>query len=138
MINCYRPTSIKELSYGEKHTPLICFLYLDAGICIPTPRGGCDQWRSLTLGHYATLYDTILGTLRQYTVEECYGLCKENIKCGGFIINRVDIKRAKKGTCMLYNSGCTGNNSDVDYYDMTNCSASGMLLLYLPRSKIHV
>ena len=105
------------------------FSVLDRIICIPTPQRGCDQWQSLLIENFVD---------RQYTVEQCYGLCQENADCGGFFINRVDISSAKKGSCMLYRAGCTGKNLDLDYYAMTNCSASGMLSLNLPCSEIRI
>ena len=98
-------------------------------ICIPTPDRGCDQWQSLLIKNVVN---------RQYTVDECYGLCQENADCGGFFINRVDISSAKKGSCMLYRAGCTGTNHDLDYYAMADCSASGMLSLHLPGSEIRL
>ena len=91
---------------------------------------------------------------RQYTVEECYALCKNEPQCGGFAIFKTKIdasifgskeipkyqkrwiqdidEKVSKGSCLLYREGCTkGGRVDLfDWYDMKECPYNSKLFHY--------
>ena len=70
---------------------------------------------------------------REYTVEECYALCKKKPECGGFFRTKKKGQGKSKGSCLLYREGCTSDgNRNMEYYAMADCQKNCNLFIHLP------
>jgi len=68
---------------------------------------------------------------REYTVDECYALCKKEPECGGFFRTKDSAPGMSKGSCLLYREGCTTDgNPNLEYYALTDCQINGNLLIH--------
>lgn len=77
--------------------------------CKATYEGGCRQHQKLRI---KVLRD------RRYSVEECFELCDDTKKCGGFFINK------KNKSCHLYKKGCKKiPGQPFTYYAMKDCKS---------------
>ena len=80
--------------------------------CSRTYEGGCGNYEQKKLNKEFTD--------REYTEEECYGLCKAEADCGGFFLGTAT--EDKKGWCYLVREGCTDDdNPKWDYFAMADC-----------------
>ena len=76
--------------------------------CKPTYEGGCVDFDGK--------YRLDEKKDREYTLDECYGLCSVVKECAGFF-HSTTIKY-----CALVRNGCERNvNADLKYYSMDDC-----------------
>ena len=82
--------------------------------------GDCNNWDGWKLNlNYQD---------REYSIEECHGLCLEAAECDGFMIGTMEGN--EPGVCYLGKGNCAqGNSKNLQYYAMTDCTGTGLCTL---------
>ena len=102
------------------------FVFWNTDICKITHHGGCKQWVNKNLKMKGGFHLN-----REYTVDECYALCKKEPECGGFFRTKDSERGKSKGSCLLYRKGCTNDgNPNFEYYALADCQTNSNLLIH--------